>query len=167
MKHAEKRYVKNSEPTSEVRSFRAALRPVRRLYGQEPVTCFGPLALAACKQQLIDAGIFRKRINQHLTRIRHVFKWGVAQEMVSESIWRALCAVEGVRRGEAVEGEPIRPVDEDHIKHIEAYVSPQIWAMVNVQLWTGCRPGEACAMRTIDLKGCGSAPRKSNPVCSR
>jgi len=76
--HAKERYVKNGRPTSELRSFRTALRPVRQLYGREPVTSFGPLALVACRQKFIEAGICRTRINQHVTRIRHVFKWGVA-----------------------------------------------------------------------------------------
>ena len=86
--HAKKRYVKNGRPTSEQRSFKVALRPVRQLYGSEPVTAFGPLALTACKGKLIEAGICRKRINQHLSRIRLVFKWGVARELVPEA-WRA------------------------------------------------------------------------------
>jgi hypothetical protein len=84
--HARQRYVKNGEPTSELRSYRTALRPVRRLYGRELVTDFGPLALVACRQKLIEAGICRKRINQHVTRIRHVFKWGVARELVPETV---------------------------------------------------------------------------------
>jgi hypothetical protein len=46
--HAQKRYVKNGKPTSEIRSFRTALRPVKELYGREVVSGFGPLALVAC-----------------------------------------------------------------------------------------------------------------------
>jgi hypothetical protein len=42
--HAKQRYVKDGQPTSEIRSFRTALRPVRRLYGRELVTSFGPLS---------------------------------------------------------------------------------------------------------------------------
>ena len=85
--HAKQRYVKHGVATSEQRSFKAALRPVRQLYGREPVTRFGPLALVACRQKLIEAGVCRKRINQHVTRIRHVFKWGVARELVPETVW--------------------------------------------------------------------------------
>ena len=154
--HAKQRYVKNGRPTSEIRSFRTALRPLRELYGGEPVTSFGPLALVACRQKLIEAGICRKRINQHVTRVRHVFKWGVARELVSETVWRALCSVEGLRFGEAVETEPVKPAQEEHIEAIEPFVTPQIWAMVNFQLWTACRPGEACLLRGIDLKMQGS-----------
>lgn len=149
--HAKQRYVKDGRPTSEIASFRAALRPVRRLYGREPVSEFGPLALVACREELKEAGYCRKRINQHLGRIRHVFKWGVAREMVPETVWRALCAVEGLRPGEARETEPVRPVPEAHIAAIQPHVTPQIWAMVNLQLWSGCRPGEACAIRTVDI----------------
>lgn len=149
--HAKQRYVKNGKPTSELRSYRTALCPVRELYGREPVTNFGPLGLVACRQRLIEAGICRKRINQHVTRIRHVFKWGVARELVSETVWRALCSVEGLRVGQAVETEPVKPVSEDHIAAVRPFVTPQIRAMVHLQLWTGCRPGEACLVRAIDM----------------
>ena len=149
--HAKQRYVKNGKPTTEIDSFQTALGPVHELYGRESVTNFGPLALVACRQKLIDAGICRKRINQHVTRIRQVFKWGVAHEMVPETVWRALCSVQGLRYGEAAETEPIKPVPEDHIAAVESFVTPQIWAMVNLQLWTGCRPGEACDIRAIDI----------------
>ena len=81
-----------------------------------------------------------------------MFKWGVARELVPETVWRALCAVQGIRVGEAVETEPVKPVPEENIPIIQVHVTPQIWAMVNLQLWTGCRPGEACLIRGIDLK---------------
>ena len=41
---AEQRYVKNGKPTSEIKSFRTALRPLHDLYGSQPVTDYGPLA---------------------------------------------------------------------------------------------------------------------------
>jgi integrase len=151
-KDAEQRYVKNGKPTSEVCNYRVAMRPVCEMYGRESANSFGPLALVACRQKLVDAGISRKRINQHLTRIRRVFKWAVAREIVPESVWRALCAVEGLRVGQAPEPEPVKPVAEEHVKLIEPFVTPQIWAMVQFQLWTGCRPGEASVIRTIDIK---------------
>ena len=37
--------------------------------------------------------ICRKRINQHVGRIRQMFKRGVGREIVPETVWRALCAV--------------------------------------------------------------------------
>jgi integrase len=105
-----------------------------------------------CEQIVaIDQGICRKRINQHVTRIRQMLKWGVERELVRETTWRALCAVQGLRVGEAVETEPVKPVPEDHISAVEPHVTPQIWGMISFQLWTGCRPGEACLIRGVDI----------------
>jgi integrase len=145
------RYVKHGKATSEQRSFRTALRPVLRLYGNAPVTAFGPLALIACRQCLIDAGVCRKRINQHIGRIRLMFKWGVARELVPETVWRALCAVEGLKKGEAHDRPPVKPVGLPQVEAIRPYVTPAVWAMIQLQLWTSCRPGEACLIRGIDL----------------
>jgi integrase len=149
--HAKDRYRKHGMPTSEIRSFRTALRPVRLLYGGEPVASFGPLALVACRQKLLEGGTCRRRINQHVGRIRRMFKWGVARELVPETVWRALCAVDGLRLGEAPETEPVKPVLEEHVVAVQPHVTPQVWAMINLQLWSACRPGEACLIRTIDI----------------
>jgi hypothetical protein len=162
--HAKQRYVKNGQPTSEIRSFRTALRPVRELYGREPVTSFGPLALIACRQKLIAAGICRRRINQHVGRIRHMFKWGVALEMVPESVWRALCAAKGLRFGEAVKTDPIRQVSEERIATIEAFLTPQVLAMVNLQLWTGC--ANLCDSRAAQFRrGADAHLHRGHRVC--
>ena len=139
-RHAKKRYVISGVPTTEIHSFRTALGPVRNLYGREPATSFGPLALVACRLKLIEAGICRKRINQHVGRIRSMFKWGVAREIVPETAWRALCAVEGLRIGEAIEMPPVKAVSDERIVAIENSVTPQVWAMINLQIWSACRP---------------------------
>jgi integrase len=154
-RHVARRYVKNGKPTSEQNSFRTALRPVRQLYGREPVVNFGPLALIACREQLVDAGICRTRVNQHVSRIRQAFRWGVARQLVPETVWRALGAVEGLREGEAVETVPVLPVTDEQINAIQPFVTPHIWAMIQFQLWTACRPGEACDLRTGDLTMAG------------
>ncbi len=149
--HAKQRYLKNGHATSEIRSFKTALRPVRQLYGSMPVTDFGPLALVACRLKFIEAGICRKRINQHVGRIRKMFKWGVGRELVPETVWRALLAVEGLRIGGAIGRPPVKSVSDERIAAIEHFVTPQIWAMVNLQIWSACRPGEACIIRAIDI----------------
>jgi integrase len=71
-------------------------------------------------------------------------------------VWRALCAVEGLGLGEAPETDPVKPVPGEHVAAIQPHVTPQVWAMINLQLWSGCRPGEACVMRTIDINTQGS-----------
>lgn len=155
--HVTTRYVKRGVATSEQNSFRFALRPVRRMYGEIKANDFGPLKLLAVRKALVDSGICRTRVNGHLHRIRRCWQWGVSREMVSESTWRALQSVEGLRVGEegAIETADIPPVEIAHVDAIRPHVSPHLWAMVQFQLLTGCRPGEVCMLRMCDLKMAG------------
>jgi integrase len=153
---AEKRYVKNGEPTSEPYLFTMALAPVIELYGDTPVNNpgdeFGPLALLACRDWLRDvAGYCREKINSHLGRIRRVWKWGVSRQIVRESSWTALTAVEGFRKGEAPDLPAVKPVPVDRVNAIKDFVLPPIWAMIQLELATGMRPGEVCTIRTRDI----------------
>jgi hypothetical protein len=58
-RHAENYYVKDGKRTSEIYSIKCALRYVRRLYGQTPARDFGPLALKAVRQKLIEHPVVR------------------------------------------------------------------------------------------------------------
>jgi len=148
------RYVKNGKPTSEIKSFKAALGPVAALYGSKPTDQFGPKALIECRAVLIARGYCRKRINQHVGRIRQVFKWGVAREMVSPMTLVGLQSVQGLRQGEdgAKDRKPIECVQADHVSAIKDHVLPPVWAMVQLQSLTGMRPAEVCSMRTCDVR---------------
>jgi integrase len=137
----------------EGRSYRTVMRAVAQLHVDTPACDFTPRDLKAVRQVLVDAGYTRRRINQHVGRIRRMFKWGVAEGLVPESVWRALAALEGLRSGEAKrEAKKIAPVDEDRVAAIEPFLTPPVWAMIQLQLWTGARPGEICQMRTCDIR---------------
>lgn len=150
---AKTRYQKDGQPTSEVRSFRTALRPVFRLYGHLSANAFGPQALVACRTELVKAGYTRKRINQHVGRIRSVWRWGLEREFVQPETLVGLQAVRGLREGEdgAVSRPKIGPVDPAVLPAIRQHCSPQVYAMLELQRLTGCRPGEACVARTCDF----------------
>ncbi len=64
LKFAESYYRRDGVPTSEYVAVRDALKPVRALYGTVFVTEFGPLALKACRETLIEKGLARRHINQ-------------------------------------------------------------------------------------------------------
>jgi len=46
-------------PTTEIECYHDALGPLRRLYGHTPAAQFGPLALKAVRQAMIEAGLYR------------------------------------------------------------------------------------------------------------
>jgi integrase len=152
--HAEGHY-RHADGTStgELDNFRDSLRPLRRLYGAFPAAEFGPKALKAVRQAMIDAGLARTTINQRVGRIVHLFKWGVEQELIPPAVHLALKAVAGLKRCRtaAREPAPVRPVPEAEIEAIRPHVSRQVWTMVQLQLLTGMRPGEVIRMRTGDL----------------
>ncbi len=154
-----KSYYRKGERTSpEYDNIKLALRTFRQLYGHTAARNFGPLALKAVRQAMIDAGLCRNHINQRVGRIVRVFKWAVENELVPPSVHHGLKAVSGHRKGRsgARESEPVRPVPEAVVEAIRPYVARQIWAMVQLQRFTGMRPGEVTIMRTCDLDTSGS-----------
>ncbi len=155
--HVQRYYVKNGQPTSEQDAIKASLRPVRRLYGDTSAATFGPTALKACRQALIDAGHVRTAVNRHVHRMKAMFKWAVEQELVPASVLHGLQAVSGLKRGrsEAPEAPPVRPVPVEHVEVIREHVPAPVWAMVELQRLTGMRSGEVTIMRGCDLDTTG------------
>ncbi|MCC7419381.1 MAG: site-specific integrase [Planctomycetaceae bacterium] len=118
---------------------------------------FGPKLLKQVRQAMVDDRVVRVSLNRHVGRIRRMFKWGVAEEYVPTTVWTALQSVSGLQRGRtiAVESVAVRPVDEVHIEAIRAYVSRQVWGMIELQTLTGARPGEIVLIRGCDLNMTG------------
>jgi integrase len=146
-------YAKDGKPTKELACVRDAILPLRELYGLSPVREFGPKALKAVRQHMIGKGLARSLINHRVSRIKRVFKWAVAEELVPPSIFHGLQAVSGLRfgRSEARETEPVRPVADGAVEAVLRYLTPTIAAMVRLQRLTGMRPGEVCIMRACDI----------------
>src|SRR5262249_39685305 len=55
-------------------------------------------------------------------------------------------------RSAARESVPIKPVPIESVEAVLPHVSPQVKAMIQLQLLTGMRPGEVTIMRTCDLE---------------
>lgn len=152
------RHVKEYHKASgEPDRIRLALRMVTKLYGDLPVSRFGPSALKAVRQSWIDAGLARRHINQRVGRVKRMIKWGVAEELVPANVYHALITVEGLRYGHtsARETEPVKPVPDAWVEAVLRHVAPTVGAMIKVQRLTGMRAGEVCQMRAcdIDLRG--------------
>lgn len=151
--YAKTYYVKKGKPTSEQCAYKQVIRSIRRLYGTTPIEQFGPLALKACRQVWLDAGLSRSSINHNQRRAVRIFRWGVSEEIVRPDVWQALTAVEGLRKGRtsAPEAKPIPPVDMQTVKATMEFLSPVHRDMIRMQLLTGMRPGEVCMLRPIDI----------------
>lgn len=153
LRFAEGYYVKNGKLTSEYACTKAAVKPLQGLYGKTPAAGFGPLSLKAVRQKMIQSDLSRKVINKNIGRLKRIFKWGVENELVPGGVSHALDAVSGLRKGrsEARENDSVKPVSDQHVEAIKAFVSLRVWAMIELQRLTGMRPGEARMMRGCDL----------------
>jgi len=140
-------------PTREYDNFVESIRPVRRIYGQIPAQKFGPNALKVVREHLIQSGICRNVVNRRVGRIKAIFKWAVSAELIPASIYHALAALSGLRMGKtaARESEPVKPVADSIVDATLPYLSSVVASMVQVQRFTGARPGEVCIMRTADI----------------
>jgi hypothetical protein len=128
---------------SEVNHYRDVLKPLRRLFGHTAVSVFGPLNLKALRDEMVRLGWCRTNINRHVAPVRHLFKWGVENELVPPNVFHSLAAVSGLRIGrtKARESEPVKPVAESTVQAVLPYLSRQVGAMVRLQMLTDMRPG--------------------------
>jgi integrase len=166
--HVEQRYRRSDgTQTNEVGEYRMSLRPLKHLYGPTPARDFGPLALKAVRQRMIDGydhprygpqeRLSRGVINRRIGRIKHMFRWAVENEMVPPSILQGLQAVRGLQRGRtaARERPPVGPVPLVVVEATLPFLNRDVAAMVRVQLLAGARRDEVCAMRACDLDTSG------------
>lgn len=143
----------DGKPSAEVAGYRAALRPVRELYGDVPVQDFGPLALQAVRQTWIDRGVSRGVINQWTARIVRMWRWAASQELIPYTLAEALGTVRGIPMGTpGVTDRPdVPPVPQADLDATLAQLGHVLRAAVRLQLLTAARPGEILRLRPCDL----------------
>lgn len=136
-----------------------------RLYGDLPASQFGPSCLKAVRQTFVDGGGIapkskktykpcnRVECNRMASRVRRVFRWGVAEELIDVTVAQALSTVSPLRYGKtsAREPEPVRPVSEKVFRASLPHLSNVLRAVAELQWWTGARAGEILIMRPADV----------------
>jgi len=150
---AKSHYQRAGKPTGTLVGIRVAVRPLHRLYGSTSAGDFGPKKLKAVRRHMVDLGLSRSVINSRIGRIKRMFKWAVAEELVAPSVHHGLQAVAGLTFGRttARETEPVRPVPDLYVAAILPFVTPIVAAMVRLQRLTGMRSGELVIMRPCDI----------------
>lgn len=158
-RYAEKHYRRaDGTITNELAQYRQTFDLVLGLYGHTLAAEFGPLALKAVRQKMVEAGWCRKLVNQRVGRVKRVFKWASSEELFSVSVFQALATVTGLQTGrtDAEDREPVKPVDDEVVTATLAQLNPHVRGLVEFQRLAGCRPGEACAVRRCDIDTTGS-----------
>ncbi len=128
-------------------------------YGDLPADQFGPKALKEQRERWVKAGNSRKYCNRLTQSVLRMFKHAVAEELISESVWQRLKALEPLRIGQtdALETEPRKPVAVEVVRKTAAELSPVLKAMLRVHIATGMRPTELCRIRPCDIDRSGES----------
>jgi len=151
-------------PTQEATAMAAACAKLIELYGDLPAREFSPRALRHL-QYVMAGEVCRNEINKRSRRIRSVFKWLAAEELIPAGTWHALQTVRAVDQGRPIidplderaaprvprESPPVGPVPDKHVWAVIEHAPPTIAAMVELAYYTGMRPGELCMLRAVDV----------------
>ena len=156
MKYAGQHYQKLGKPTSEVLGIKAALRFLKS-YTREPADSFGPLALKAVRNKMVDAGWARVTVNRGVDKVRRMFRWAASEQLIPAEVATALGMVEGLRIGKttARETAPVLPVDDAVVEATLPHLPPVVADMVRLQRLCGMRPQDVCAIRPCDIDRTG------------
>ena len=141
-RHAERHYRRpDGTPTDELAQYRQTFRLVKELYGHTPATEFGPRALKSLRQRMIDVGWTRKLVNQRVGRVRRVFKWAAAEEMLPVSVFQALGTLPGLQVGRTEARRPTRFSPS----RMNTWVQPSPTCGPRSRRWSGSNSSPACA----------------------
>ncbi len=159
VQHCDEYYRKpDGRPTGEATNMRGAIRPLLSLFGSIPCRSFSCRLLKQYREKLIKVGICRRSCNRNVIRVRGMFRWAVENEYIPAQVWHELLAMKGLAAGRsaAVETEAVKPVPQERVDAVEPHISRQLWACIQLQTLTGCRPGEVLQMRACDLNMSGN-----------
>lgn len=151
-RHAEAYY----RESREANNLRDAIRPVRAMFGRMKAGDFGPSHLRRVREAMVESGLSRKVINSRINRIRRMFKWAVAEDLVGPEVLERLRALEPLRPGRGgTERTPVRPVTWETVEATLPHLPELVRAMVLFGWHTGARPGEITGLSTgiIDTTG--------------
>jgi integrase len=152
--HTHSYYQKNGEVTREAGVIDDALRILRKHYGNIQATEFGPVALDELRERMIDELDWsRKYLNKQVSRIRSMFKWASAKEILEATIPAALRELAGLKKGrtQARETKRVRVVSDSVVEMTLPELPETVADMVRIQRLTSARPGEICSIAPTDV----------------
>ncbi|MCA9284443.1 MAG: hypothetical protein KDA22_04465, partial [Phycisphaerales bacterium] len=139
--------------SNEIDNYKPLIALLLELYGPTPAAAFGPKDFRLVRDELLRRGRARTGINRTMVRLRTLWRWAAAQELVPVERVHAMEMVRGLRAGEssAREPEPVVAVPWEDVEPVLPMFSSVVRAMVLVGWHTGARPGEVCKLRPCDI----------------
>ena len=149
-------YYKNAkgEPTSMVAAAAYNTREFREMYGEKYVADLEHHDMLALRERLIEDGLGRVTVNRRMWTVKRMIGWALEEDLIYAQTKAELTQVANLKQGRsrAPEGKPVVAAPRDEVEAVIAVSEPNIADMIKVQILTGMRPGEICAMRWCDIE---------------
>lgn len=147
----------------------ATVRNLSAFAGEDVADQFRPQRLVEFRRYLTDElarpdgkPLSRVYVNYQIGIAKWIWAWGAENDYVSAESACKLKLVRPLRKGKGGAERPrVAPVEEWQIDAVIPELHPIVAAMVRLQQWTGCRPGELCRMRRRDLS---TSPAEPVPI---
>jgi len=159
LEHAEEYYrYADGRQTTTVGSYVYALRPLLGLFATLRAAEVTAQHLKLVREAMLDAELSRTTINNRVTLLIRVFKWGTEEGLLPGGVFQALEALRPLQRGRsrAHEPTPRRPVAWETVEACLPHLSRQVVGIVELMWWSGMRPAEAVALRPADIERGGA-----------
>ncbi len=132
----------------EQRAFRVNLASLCEQSGSLSPNEFTPRLLKDLRTTWIEEGNARQTVNKKAGRVRRVFRWALSEERIQPATLTALESVQDLLPGrtEAPDYAEVHPVPLRDLLRTLPHLSVVAQAMVRIQYYVGCRPGEVCRM---------------------
>lgn len=166
--HAAGYYSRGGKPTEEFRNLRDTMRLLLRHARNDLAVSFGPNALREVRDKIAREGwvdqkgesrrYSRRYLNSTTGRILRFFTWCESRELVPKGTSTHLRTVEPLREGSckyADERPKVQAVPLSVVRDTLPFCRDNLAALIQVQLWGGMRPSEACRMRPVDIDTSG------------
>lgn len=158
--------MENQVSKSQIKRIACAVKVLSKLYGDTPAAEFGPRALEVVQVQFCKDGLCRRYANSLVGTIKTTWRWACRAELIPPERWHALAVVPGIPRGHplAREATPVVPIARDLVLKTLPCCPVPVRAAIEFMLFTGCRTGEALALRPVDVHRDGSVRLVSGHV---
>jgi integrase len=174
LRHAHKTFRKHGRTTSQVTQVRYAMRALRACHGDRMAETMESPDLAMVRDWMIQGEkVVRRRradgttaevretytrslttVNGRLLIMKEAFEWAREKGWVPRLVVLDLQTVKPLQRGRSEAKDPgeVPPIDRSVVDATLPHCSSVVRAMIEVNLYTGARPGEVCIMRGCDLE---------------
>jgi integrase len=113
-----------------------------------PAAEFRAKHLRLVRDEMVRLGWSRRYLNGQVGRVRRMFAWAVAEDLVPESVTGSLINVKGLEAGrsKARERPKVEPIADEVVEATLPHLLPVVADVVRVLRLRGARIGEVLAM---------------------